>query len=1219
MGSVLSYLEFESLIRAVLAGDEVSVYIVFVCVCFLSNSRWEKIRTMTFIYHRVQALKTEQIAFLIDVVDSNGDGSIGRSEFISRYAREDAVIQRGLRENWFQLINLFHNDNKKGSKAKPPEYTLTAEAFSKCLLEGVKLGYFEQGKISGEQLKEMITNLPAHFKVAKGGQNLIRYDEWLKKYIPDYYEIHFAFTGLDRDKMPKWDAVIAAFEMLDKCRMQPDARDSDRRLPWDHFRKALRMADINLGAKQVQKIIESLDKNMTGFVCWTDMVGTSVAPYFFNGKDDFEMRQILCQIWPALHEKCREREVKTRKIEKGLLPSKNFVLPPKYFEECLTDTPKLNLSEDPKTKAIVKKIVEVCELAFLKKENGVDVKDRNEKKLIDYEAVCRHYAGASFDAEREFERKWEVVIEVLKELRDGNVGRQLSREAFKVRLSDSALHVSDATIDYLLREQPADTVDMDAICWRTAKRTILKILKIKWSLLMNLFRAKDPFHKRHLSKETVQQILDRADVGMSTSLVEILMGNLLVEDDGKIDYDKLLSGKLKSGAFSMEVYTAYKTMESEWESLSSHFWEFDLNGDGKISHEEFKVALRNLQHPALADPIVINDLIKHLDPDDENNIDFDRFSWNMARRELKSVVEQRGKQMLAVFRREATRRFEDFEGLLPKQEAIHAISRELFDSGIKPILVKILLSRAEAMKRAAAEKPRNWLEEAQLAKVLREIAGDSFDKAEESMLRESFLTILGASKLNDLDHWRLHGEDNSERKALAGAASLGPDAMKFSVNKEVFGVGVPYKRPHMHFFLKEGGKNMLESMKASAALMQIKEDRVRGTSDGKFQAVYSRDPWISFWQQRSKYTSPALSMLPTAGGGGVGSSTGSGGAPSRSHGTAMRPAQSSSGGGVSSWTSTSIPVQAPAKKGSDSEVGQDSWFLVRKKVQKAAFEKFQTNQEALDSLDPENTGAGALTTQAVCLAIESWVPGITAAELEIITQKLDPGRDGMVLRSDVVHYLLPEDTNRRVLERLAHERHARGIYARLQNRQTGVPPPASMYSPSFPATGGARPTRSNQSTLPAGGSLGGAAEVVDRGYQYNFGWNRVDHAPPARSQVVRESATRPAYGALPGGLRNEPDAPSTARAMMGLGLSQGQSSHSAPSATLTGYMASSAYGVPATATASGSDFAGAQQRPGPPIQFPSALAPMSGRDGADLDSMYRSTMQQLLQLQEGRQ
>ena len=49
MGSVLSYLEFESLIRSVLAGDEVSVYIVFVCVCFLSNSRWEKIRTMTFI------------------------------------------------------------------------------------------------------------------------------------------------------------------------------------------------------------------------------------------------------------------------------------------------------------------------------------------------------------------------------------------------------------------------------------------------------------------------------------------------------------------------------------------------------------------------------------------------------------------------------------------------------------------------------------------------------------------------------------------------------------------------------------------------------------------------------------------------------------------------------------------------------------------------------------------------------------------------------------------------------------------------------------------------------------------------------------------------------------------------------------------------------------------------------------------------------------------
>ena len=49
-----------------------------------------------------------------------GDGTIGRSEFVERYAREDAAIQAGLRRNWFQLMQMMHNENKKGMKANPP-------------------------------------------------------------------------------------------------------------------------------------------------------------------------------------------------------------------------------------------------------------------------------------------------------------------------------------------------------------------------------------------------------------------------------------------------------------------------------------------------------------------------------------------------------------------------------------------------------------------------------------------------------------------------------------------------------------------------------------------------------------------------------------------------------------------------------------------------------------------------------------------------------------------------------------------------------------------------------------------------------------------------------------------------------------------------------------------------------------------------------------------
>ena len=113
-----------------------------------------------------------------------------------------------------------------------------------------------------------------------------------------------------------------------------------------------------------------------------------------------------------------------------------------------------------------------------------------------------------------------------------------------------------------------------------------------------------------------------------------------------------------------------------------------------------------------------------------------------------------------------------------------------------------------------------------------------------------------------------------------------------------------------------------------------------------------------------------------------------------------------------------------------------AWDVVREKVRKAAFERFQTNEEALNALDPENPGAGAIATQSLHQVLEAMIPSLNASELEMIVEKLDPGRDGMVLKSDFEYALLPPSTDRSSLEKLAQERHARGIYARLRGRQT---------------------------------------------------------------------------------------------------------------------------------------------------------------------------------------
>ncbi len=50
------------------------------------------------------------------------------------------------------------------------------------------------------------------------------------------------------------------------------------------------------------------------------------------------------------------------------------------------------------------------------------------------------------------------------------------------------LHVSDSTIEYLLRDQP-EKIDLDLVCWRAAKSTIIDILKKKWALLLKAFEV----------------------------------------------------------------------------------------------------------------------------------------------------------------------------------------------------------------------------------------------------------------------------------------------------------------------------------------------------------------------------------------------------------------------------------------------------------------------------------------------------------------------------------------------------------------------------------------------------------------------------------------------------------------------------------------------------------------------------------------------------------
>jgi hypothetical protein len=247
----------------------------------------------------------------------------------------------------------------------------------------------------------------------------------------------------------------------------------------------------------------------------------------------------------------------------------------------------------------------------------------------------------------------------------------------------------------------------------------------------------------------------------------------------------------------MDVYMAYKTMEQQWEQLSQHFWDFDVNADGRVSDEEFRSALRSLNLPTLSDVSVLDQLIMHLEREEASPnsgpggkgrfVDFDKFSWEMAKEDLKVVVRQRGADMRRAFRDEANMVYSSYQGAVPRDRAIRAIYKSVQDLGTREILIKILISNAQtrrvlvdnkagaqqgqgqgqsekddmAQGRAAGEgasgrsasgmgrageqvdqgKNVPLVSEAQLMQALRELAGDSFDKEEQDQLRLQFLDI----------------------------------------------------------------------------------------------------------------------------------------------------------------------------------------------------------------------------------------------------------------------------------------------------------------------------------------------------------------------------------------------------------------------------------------------------------------------------------------------
>ena len=193
-------------------------------------------------------LTDHQVESLIDVIDADGDGSVSRTELVRRYARGDAELMLAVRSHWLGLFQLLDKSRRPGT---PDSSRLLIKGdMQHALVKACETGLL--GSITVDQVPRIILSIDKAL-VTDSGE--VRYEEWIKKYAGGYFAVHKALQGKDaRTGLPKWDSVIACFEMLDAAKGPSSQAALRHEVSWDHFRKALASAKVELSNDQVRRL-----------------------------------------------------------------------------------------------------------------------------------------------------------------------------------------------------------------------------------------------------------------------------------------------------------------------------------------------------------------------------------------------------------------------------------------------------------------------------------------------------------------------------------------------------------------------------------------------------------------------------------------------------------------------------------------------------------------------------------------------------------------------------------------------------------------------------------------------------------------------------------------------------------------------------------------------------------------------------------------------------
>ena len=526
-------------------------------------------------------LSSDQIAWLIDVMDSNNDGHISCDEFVRRYAREEDQLARAVKANWMPTLSLLQQACRGYSSHSDH---LPPAALEATLIKAIRDGYLEG--VSWEIIPRLIKSVGKELLSESGDVDC---RAWICRYAGHRFRINEALEQRQKNGLPLWDAILAEFEQFSACHLEDfDVEPADGHLiSREHLRAIFRKHGVVLGAGEEQatlmdSFLMDLDPELSGVIDWVKLVhGLGIsAHFFFTSKTVRGVRLTLRYWWKEVVQRCAAMErayqsssgqERLQDLElvvygqgggplQGLVQLSDFrrCVEALRLDKISSCSEVFDADECSKIKT---GICNCAEVAFCSGGRGVT--------HIKYWDLVRHYAADEVRAEIQLVGQSDALLAIILSIASNSGTGQISIDRLWDELRQpGGVGQPEVVLQSLVggvAKVAGGMVDLAETLWRCGGAALAGVLERTWYALYSAFRAADPLRFGRIPLSAMAACLRRSDVGLSGVQADMVERLLEADEDKRVDYRAMLSGSGLAGAgeYRNLAFEAWLCLESD--------------------------------------------------------------------------------------------------------------------------------------------------------------------------------------------------------------------------------------------------------------------------------------------------------------------------------------------------------------------------------------------------------------------------------------------------------------------------------------------------------------------------------------------------------------------------------------------------------------------------------------------------------------------------------